>query len=52
MPYIGCKSWSCQRCIYYWPYLSVTTMQTYCWNQKRFFTESKNGKNLVKKGDK
>jgi len=41
--YIGCKSWSCHSCKHYIKFLSVASMQDYCWNRKHFFEPVEGG---------
>lgn len=37
--YIGCKSWLCHQCKHYVKFLTVSTMQSICWNKGCFYEE-------------
>lgn len=37
--YVGCKSILCHQCKYYIKFLTISTMQTICWNKKCFYEE-------------
>ena len=38
----GCKSSRCRECVNYRKFLSISTMQSFCWNMNKYFEEEIN----------
>lgn len=35
--HIGCKSWLCRQCKHYVKFLTISSMQSICWNKGCFY---------------